>query len=121
MARQRAAKISEFEPAGGEVATLLRAPIAAAATSLARKIRVGQLLAEAGTIGKLGVGQVVLGETTIKKVVLQNTSASVQGGKALLQNVRINLELQFRLDWRVGVRVLGRNFSWNGSENLGSL
>lgn len=121
MARQRAAKARELEPARSEVATLLRAPVAAAASSLARKVHIGQLLADAGAIGKLGVGQVVLGDTTIKKVVLQNTSASVQGGKALLQNVRINLELQFRLDWRVGVRVLGHNFSWNGSENLGSL
>jgi hypothetical protein len=103
------------------VKSLLRAPVAAAAASLARKIQIGQILADSGTIGKLGVGQVALGETTIKNVVLENTTAAIQGGKALLRNVRLLLELKLRLDWRVGVTILGHGFSRQGSDDLGSL
>jgi hypothetical protein len=117
---RQATKAPAAEPPQA-VGALLRGPVAAAAASLARKIHIGQILADSGAIGRVGVGQVVLGDTTIKNVVLENTTASIQGGKALLKNVRLLLELQFRFDWRVGVTILGHDFSRHGSDDLGSL
>jgi hypothetical protein len=102
-------------------ATLLRAPVAGAIASLGKKIHVGQIVADKGTIGKIGAGQVILGDTTIKNVILQNTTATINGGKALLQNVRLILELQFHLDWSVGFSVFGHHVGASGSDNLGSL
>ena len=85
--------------------------------ALARKITIPQLIAASGSISDIDINKIILGEAKIDKVTLQDTSATVQSGSAYLQNVRINLELKFTLDWWVDIWV----YSDSGTEDLGSI
>lgn len=86
-------------------------------TALSRKVNIAKIDADSGAVGAIDIGKVELGDTTVDKLTLQNTSATLSSGRALMSNVRVNLELQFTLDWWIDIGIYDRS----GSENMGSL
>lgn len=82
-----------------------------------KRVNVEELAVGSGTIGNISINQVNVGTAKIDKVTLANTVATVKAGNVFLQNVRMNLELQFHLDWWYDIGIA----SDSGSENLGSM
>lgn len=82
-----------------------------------RAIDISQVLVASGGIGALRVADLKLGEATIDRLVVEGVSASVHAGSALLENVRILLELRLSVDWWYDIWV----WDDSGTQGLGSL
>jgi hypothetical protein len=106
------------QPSSQELATALKERAGPILAQLFKKITVNQIRAESGTIGDLDVDKVIFGDATIGKIILNETSARLQGAQAYLQNVRMILELKFGLQWKIDFGWLG---NWDGTNDLGSL
>jgi hypothetical protein len=85
---------------------------------VSRKIAIDQVTVEDGTLNNLRVEKVTLGSASIGNLHVENTQASVDSAKAVLNQVRTIVELGFRLNWKIDLGWLG---SWDGSEDMGSL
>lgn len=101
-----------------DVAATLANTIPGLVAQVTRRFNIDQVRAETGSVGDLDVSRIELGDATIGNIVLTNANASLNGAQAFMQNVRVVLELRFRLEWEVDLGWLG---SWDGTENLGSL
>jgi hypothetical protein len=97
--------------------TLLQARLQGLLLQAARTIKIAQFTSTSGTISDLAVEQLVLGDITIDKLLLQDAHATVNSGSAFLNSVRVNLELAFTLDWWVDIAI----HSDKGSADLGSM
>ena len=85
---------------------------------VSRKIAIDQVSVQDGTLNNLRVDKVTLGSASIGNLHVENTQASVDSARAVLNQVRTLVELGFRLDWKIDLGWLG---SWDGSEDMGSL
>lgn len=85
---------------------------------VSRKIAIDQVSVDNGTLHNLKVETVNLGSASIGSLKVENGSASVNSAKAVLNQVRSIVELEFHLDWEIDLGWIG---SWDGSENMGSL
>ncbi|MDE0737516.1 MAG: hypothetical protein OSB47_16955, partial [Pirellulaceae bacterium] len=85
---------------------------------VSRKIAIDQVSVQDGTLSNLRVDKVTLGSASIGNLHVENTQASVDSAKAVLNQVRTIVELGFRLDWKIDLGWLG---SWDGNEDMGSL
>jgi len=103
--------------AAQELAAHIQGPLATALNAVARQINIAQIAAQMGTVGHVTVGQVAVGNVSIGTLTLSNTSATLESAQAVLQNVAMNLELQFTLTWSYNVLW----WSGSGTDNLGSL
>ena len=101
-----------------ELTSALRESVGPVLAQLVKKININQVRAESGSLSDLDIDKVVLGNATIDKIILTGTSARLNSARAFLQNVRVILELQFSLEWKVDLGWLG---SWGDTDNLGSL
>jgi hypothetical protein len=84
---------------------------------LARQINIAHITAQLGSVGHVTIGQVTVGNVTVGTLTLNNTTATLESANAYLQNVGMNLELQFTLNWSYNVGF----WSGSGSDGLGSL
>lgn len=84
---------------------------------LLKRVNIEELAVNSGTIGNISIDKVNIGTAKIDKVTLANTVATVKAGNVFLQNVRMNLELQFHLDWSYDVWFA----SDSGTVDLGSM
>jgi hypothetical protein len=85
--------------------------------AVTQQINISQIAAASGVLQNLSIDRLVLGDVNIDRLVIQGTTASIQSGRAILQSVRVNLELKMSLDWWVDVYI----YSDSGSEDLGSI
>lgn len=85
--------------------------------ALTRQIDISQLSAASGAFGNLDIDRVELGTARIEKLLVHNTSATIQSGYAFLRNVRLNLELKLTLDWWYDVLI----DEGSGTKKLSSL
>lgn len=86
--------------------------------AVSKQINLAQLSVKSGAVGHVTIGQVTVGDVVVGSMKLVNTSATLQSSQALLENVGINLELQFRLIWSYDLGIFGGG---SGTENLGSM
>jgi hypothetical protein len=84
---------------------------------LLKRVNIEELAVNSGTIGNISIDKVNIGIAKIDKVTLANTVATVKAGSVFLQNVRMNLELQFHLDWWYDLWIA----SDSGTSDLGSM
>jgi hypothetical protein len=85
--------------------------------ALAKKINIAQILAESGTVGKVTVDRVSVGNVLVQSLTLKNTQANLASGNAYLEDVGMTLELRFKLHWWFDIEI----YSDSGDEDLGSL
>ena len=86
-------------------------------TALSRKVNIEKIDANSGSVGGIDIGKIELGDTSVDKLTLRGTNATINAGRAKMSNVRVNLELRFSLDWWIDIGIYDRS----GSESLGSL
>ena len=87
-------------------------------SQLTRRANIDQVTAESGTAEQLKINQISLGNATIENITLSGINASLNGSQALMQGVRMVLELKFTLEWEVDLGWLG---SWGDTSDLGSI
>jgi hypothetical protein len=114
---EKESAVSQEGPAA-ELETALERRLGSVLSQVYRKLNIDQVRAESGSIGDLDIAKVVLGTANIERVVLTGLSAELNGAQAFLQNVRMVLELDFDLHWKID---LGWIFEDSGTVDLPSL
>ena len=84
---------------------------------VAQTINIAQVAAASGTMAAIEIDKIVLGGVTIGTLTLSGTSLDIASGSALMQNVRVVMQLDFYFNWSVNVWF----WSDSGSINLGSI
>lgn len=82
-----------------------------------KRMNIEEVTVNNGTIGNIAINKINVGTAKIDKITLANTVAIVKSGNVFLQNVRMNLELRFVLDWSYDILL----HSDSGTTNLGSM
>src|SRR5215831_16345604 len=95
----------------------LKATLPHVFAAVTKQINIANITAQSGAVGQISVAQIGLGNVTVGSTKLFNISASLNAGSAFLENVSMNLELQFQLHWWYDIAI----YSDSGDSDLGSL
>ncbi len=71
------------------------------------------------TIGQISIGQLNAGPVQVGRLVLADTRASVRTGSAAFRNLRVQLQLDLELRWKVTVDLGFLEKTWDGTIALG--
>jgi hypothetical protein len=71
------------------------------------------------TVGQISIGQLDAGPVQVGRLVLNDTRTTVRTGTAAFRDLRVQLELQLRLRWKVTVDLLFMEKTWDGTIDLG--
>ena len=71
------------------------------------------------TVGQISVGQLDAGPLRVGRLVVNDARTSVRTGVAAFRNLRVELQLELRLRWRVTVDLGFFDKTWDGSIDLG--
>jgi len=86
-------------------------------SAVLRKINIAQLSSARGRAESTDIDAISFGETSVDKVNIQNLSTDIKCGAAILRNVRIILELHYKVNWSYDLKWLGSD---SGTKVLGS-
>ena len=82
-----------------------------------RRINIAQLASAHGRAESAHIDTVIFEDTNVDKVNIENLSTNIRCGAALLRNVRIILELHYKVNWSYDLKWLGSD---SGTKVLGS-
>ena len=57
------------------------------------------------TVGSLAIGRLAVGPIHINRLSVQDAAIAVRSGSAQLRGVALSVQLDFQLEWRVGIDV----------------
>lgn len=87
------------------------------ASAVLRRINIAQLASVSGRAESVSIDNVSFGNTSVEKVNIKNLSTNISCGSAILRNVRVILELHYKVNWSYDLKWLGSD---SGSKVLGS-
>jgi len=93
------------------------APSDVIAAAVLHHVTIDQIAVAAGRAGQLSIDRVALGDATVEKVVIEDLGAELECGAALLRDVRMILELHFKVRWAYDLGWFGAD---SGIKTLGS-
>ncbi len=93
------------------------ASLDAVAAAVLHHVTVDQIAVAAGSAGSVNIDRVALGDATVDKVVIEDLSAEVECGAALLRDVRMIMEMHFKVRWAYDLGWFGSD---SGIKTLGS-
>jgi hypothetical protein len=105
-------------PINRDVLDILQERLPFLVSQLTRRANVDSVTADSGSAESISVNRITLGSATVENVTLSGINAALIGSQALMQGVRMVLELRFSLEWEVDLGWLG---SWGDTVDLGSL
>lgn len=73
------------------------------------------------TVGSLAIGQLAVGPIHINRLSVQDAAIAVRSGSAQLRGVALSIQLDFQLEWQVGIDVGPIDFSTGGTNDLGGV
>lgn len=91
--------------------------LAGLVASALRHLTIDRIATASGSADTLKIDKVTLGEATVERVTIENLGASVQCGAALLRNVRMIMEMHFKVRWAYDLGWFGAD---SGIKDLGS-
>ncbi len=86
-------------------------------SAVLRKINITQLASVSGHAESVDIDKVSFGDSSVEKVNIENLATNITCGSAILRNVRVILELHYKVKWSYDLKWFGRD---NGSKVLGS-
>lgn len=89
----------------------------ALATEVTRRLRIDRIAVAAGRAGRVAIGRVEIGDTSVEAARVRGLSARVTCGAALLRKVRAIIEVHFEVRWSYDLKWLGAD---SGTKALGS-
>ena len=93
------------------------ASLEAIASAVLHHVSIDQIAVAAGRASALSIDRVALGDATVGKVVIEDLGAELECGAAVLRDVRMILELHFKVRWAYDLGWFGAD---SGIKTLGS-
>ncbi|OAI18802.1 hypothetical protein A1359_04345 [Methylomonas lenta] len=86
-------------------------------SAVLRRINIAQIASMQGRAKSVNIDAVTFEDTNVEQVNIENLSTNIKCGAAILRNVRMILELHYKVNWSYDLKWLGSN---SGIKELGS-
>lgn len=86
-------------------------------SAVLRRINIAQIASMKGRAKSVNIDAVTFEDTNVEQVNIENLSTHIKCGAAILRNVRLILELHYKVNWSYDLKWLGSN---SGIKELGS-
>lgn len=86
-------------------------------SAVLRRINIAQIVSKLGHAGSVNIDAVTFDNTNVEQVTIENLSTNIKCGAAILRNVRVILELHYKVNWSYDLKWLGSD---SGIKELGS-